>query len=116
MDTGIRQLAESPGPSANGAPFESGQARYVHAPITEHNVHQHIAENPAAHEAHLGLSDDPDRASAAQARYEAAMRARSQGQHQVSHDAMDDYAKFAGVQDPVKESDDGGDGSMPSLW
>lgn len=63
VDQGVRQLSGSVGPGANGQPLTQG-GRYAFQPITEANVHQHIAMNPAANERNVLPDQEPEEAVA----------------------------------------------------
>lgn len=110
VTTAIQQLAQSQGPAMNEQPLGAG-GQYLYAPITEHNAQQHVAQNPAAHESHLGRPGNAQQANAAQAAYEAAQRAYAQAMQQQgvpqqvqglqqATAGMDQFAQLAGVADP----------------
>lgn len=113
VHNGIQQLAHSQGPGMNDAPFGQG-GQYAFAPITEHNAHEHMAQNPAAHERHLGVPQNAAAANQAQQAYVQAQQRYQQAmqqpgipqqvqQLQQAQAGMDQFAQVAGVQDPRME-------------
>lgn len=110
VDTAVRQLAQSQGPGGNEAPLGQG-GHYLYAPITEHNAAEHIAQNPAAHQSHLGSPSNAQAANAAQQAYQRAQQqyaqaAAQQGAAQQvqglqqANAGMEQFAQLAGVADP----------------
>lgn len=119
VSNALRQFGQSPAP-VNAAPLGAG-GHYQFDPITEHNVQEHIAQNPAADGGHLGVPQDASSAAAAQAAYQQAMAAQQQSQFAARAEAMRQFGQHAGVADPmqvnISEQAHGDDGdSVPVLW
>lgn len=95
----------------NEMPLSQG-GQYAFAPVTEHNAQQHVAQNPAGDQRHLGAPQNATAANAAQQAYELAQRqyaeamaaqgvpSQVQGVRSATQQ-MEQFAQLAGVQDPT---------------